>query len=124
MKTLLLLLAMMALGAAPVSSQTQDSTGPATEATPDNPQNTTQAPSTSTPAPTLENTIDATESEEAPRRQLLHWNEYHGPHFTIRFGGGFLYDFVAYSQDTQSKEQFALSPTEKLRDFRFVLGGT
>jgi phosphate-selective porin OprO and OprP len=133
MKALLLLLAMMALGAVPVLSQTQDSTGPATEATPDNPQNTTQAPSTTNntqaatqapSTPTLENTLDATESEEKPRRQLVHWNEYHGPHFTIRFGGGFLYDFAAYAQDNQSKQQIALSPGEKLRDFRFVLGGT
>ncbi len=45
-----------------------------------------------------------------PRRDLVHWNEYQGPHFTIRVGGGFLYDFSAFAQDKESKEQIAVLP--------------
>ena len=58
-----------------------------------------------------------------PRRDLVHWNEYQGPHFTIRVGGGFLYDFSAFAQDKESKEQIAMLPGEKLRDFRLIMGG-
>jgi phosphate-selective porin OprO/OprP len=53
----------------------------------------------------------------------VHWNEYEGPHFTIRVGAGFLYEFGAFAQDQQSKEQIALLPDEKLRDFRVIMGG-
>jgi phosphate-selective porin OprO/OprP len=53
----------------------------------------------------------------------VHWNEYQGPHFTIRAGAGFLVDYAAFAQDANSKEQFALSPGGKLRDFRFIMGG-
>ena len=38
---------------------------------------------------------------------------------SIRFGGGFLYDYAAYDQDANSKEQFPdLSPEWKMRDSR------
>ena len=43
------------------------------------------------------------------------WNEYEGPFFTIRVGGGFLYDGAWYSQDEESKEQFALTSQGKVR---------
>jgi phosphate-selective porin OprO/OprP len=69
-------------------------------------------------------TIDAGDSNlEEPKRKLVSWNEYEGPHFTIRASFGVLYDVTAYSQDDDSKEQFPLSPTGKVRDFRFLLKG-
>jgi phosphate-selective porin OprO/OprP len=69
-------------------------------------------------------TIEAGESAlEEPKRKLVRWNEYEGPRFTIRMGAGLLYDFAAYSQDEESKEQFPLSSTGKIRDFRFLLKG-
>ena len=52
------------------------------------------------PAPTpgaIDETIDAGEAEnKAPARALVHWNEYEGPHFSIRGGFGFLYDYAAF----------------------------
>jgi phosphate-selective porin OprO/OprP len=71
----------------------------------------------------LDETMEAGESDVEHKRQLVKWNEYRGPYFTLRFGAGFLYEFDAYSQDEQSKEQFSLMPTEKVRDFRFLLNG-
>jgi phosphate-selective porin OprO and OprP len=83
------------------------------------PQNPPQAP-----PPNLVDNEQAGESDEIeiPRR-LVHWNEYEGPYFTIRAGGGLLEDFAAYAQDDASKEQFELAPEFKLRDFRFLLRG-
>ena len=102
-----------------------------TEATADPPsgeaQNTpAQAPASTTAQPqgsppNLENTIQA--AEPLPKRDFVRWNEYQGPHFTIRAGAGFLYDFAAFAQDAVSKEQIKMLPGEKLRDFRFIMGG-
>jgi phosphate-selective porin OprO/OprP len=58
-----------------------------------------------------------------PPRKLIKWNEFEGRHTTLRFGGGFLYEYDAYSQDDSSKEQFALFPSPKLRDARFLFKG-
>nr|WP_298726482.1 porin [uncultured Steroidobacter sp.] len=70
------------------------------------------------------NTLDAAEADgPGPRRKLVTWNEYEGPYFTARLGGGFLYDYVAYAQDRDSKEQMTLRPTGQLRDFRLLLKG-
>ena len=86
---------------------------------------TSQAATPAVPTnPTLENAVDAGISQEPPRRQLVRWNEYRGPYFTIRFGAGFLVDLSAYSQDAHSKEQIAMTPGEAIRDFRFILGGS
>ncbi|HEY5759628.1 MAG TPA: porin [Steroidobacter sp.] len=69
-------------------------------------------------------TLDAAEADDpGPRRKLVSWNEYEGPYFTARLGGGLLYDYVAYSQDDDSKEQMTLRPTGQLRDFRLLLKG-
>ncbi|HEU4624501.1 MAG TPA: porin [Steroidobacteraceae bacterium] len=82
---------------------------------------TAQAPSDD---PSIDNTIDAAEAEGVgPRRQLVRWNEYEGPYFTARLGGGFLVDAVAYEQDAESREQGELSSDTGLRDFRFLLKG-
>ena len=116
----------------PVSSRAaQDATAalpsPATEQTqqtpPPNPAPGTQDTGQGSSNSTLENDIEAGEAQEEPRRKLVHWNEYHGPYFTGRFGAGFLIEMVAYAQDKESKQQFALHPEGKLRDFRFILGG-
>src|SRR5262245_4128305 len=73
---------------------------------------------------TVDDALDAAEADGAePRRQLVHWNEYKGPYFTARLGGGFLVDYSAYSQDDDSKQQMTLHPTTKLRDFRLLLKG-
>lgn len=73
-----------------------------------------------------ESTIDTTAEagEPEPRRRLVSWNEYEGPHFTIRFGAGFLYEVAGYAQDDASKEQFALEPDGKTRDFRLLFRGS
>jgi phosphate-selective porin OprO/OprP len=69
-------------------------------------------------------TLDAAEADDpGPRRKLVSWNEYEGPYFTARLGTGLLYDYVAYSQDDDSKEQMTLRPTGQLRDFRLLLKG-
>jgi phosphate-selective porin OprO/OprP len=60
---------------------------------------------------------------DEPRRQLVKWNEYEGPYFTARLGGGFLYDYAAYAQDADSKQQLSLSPASGVRDFRLLLKG-
>jgi phosphate-selective porin OprO/OprP len=59
-----------------------------------------------------------------PARKLITFNEVNGDKVTFRVGGGFLYEFAAYSQDEQSKEQFALFPMWKVRDARIVLKGS
>jgi len=61
--------------------------------------------------------------DDAPRRQLVRWNQYEGPWFTLRVGGGFLYDYAAYGQDAESKEQAQLSPAGGVRDFRLLFNG-
>ena len=72
---------------------------------------------------TLENTIDAQQSNEPPSRKLLTWNHYEGPYFTMRVGAGFLIDIAGFAQDENSKQQITMHPDERLRDFRFILAG-
>lgn len=75
--------------------------------------------------PNITNTIEAGESsDDEPGRQLVSWNEYRGPYFTLRAGGGILYDTVWYAQDQASKDQFTLVPGYKLRDARVLLRGS
>lgn len=72
----------------------------------------------------LTNTNEAAGSDgDAPRRQLVSWNEYKGPFVTARLGGGFLYDYSAYDQDEDSKAQMDLAAKADLRDFRVLLKG-
>jgi len=130
------LLAMIALLAAPRFCFTQETTTQETTGAPSNPpaeeaQKETKAP----PAPTagkapdatqgssnstLENTIEAGE-EDTPK--LVSWHEYKGRYITARFGAGLLLEANWFSQDEESKQQIALEPGYKLRDFRFILGG-
>src|SRR6185312_3284871 len=84
-------------------------------------------PDTTSPRSTLDDTIDASEMDRdighAPRK-MTRWNEYTGPYFTAKAGMGFLVDTASYAQDDASKEQIMVLPAQRLRDFRFVLGGS
>src|SRR5688500_15778811 len=74
--------------------------------------------------PAANATMVAGESEaDEPARQFVKWNEYEGPISTLRFGGGFLYDYAWYNQDDASEQQIDFSNGAKLRDFRFLLKG-
>jgi phosphate-selective porin OprO/OprP len=79
---------------------------------------------TETIQPPIDDEIDALESYnlKSPRR-LVKWNEYEGPAFTIRVGGGYLYDYVSFAQDEVSKQQIAVEDQWKLRDARVLLSG-
>src|SRR5437868_353874 len=85
--------------------------------------NLVQDPDEASANSTLEDTIDAEESSEPPRRSLVRWNEYQGPYFTARVGGGLLLEVAGFAQDHNSKRQIGMHPDQRLRDFRFVLGG-
>jgi phosphate-selective porin OprO/OprP len=81
-------------------------------------------PQPAPPPSPIDGTIEAGESEsEPPRRQLISWNEFEGPFFTIRLGAGLLFDYAAYSQDAPSEQQFDLPSDGDLRDFRLLLKG-
>lgn len=77
----------------------------------------------SPPVP-IDDTIEAGEADAVePARRLVRWNEYEGRFFTIRFGGGFLYEYAGYSQDENSKAQVDLTPEAKVRDTRVLFKG-
>jgi phosphate-selective porin OprO/OprP len=74
--------------------------------------------------PSMDDQIDAAEADrDGPRRKLVDWNRYEGPYFTLRVGVGFGYDYAAYAQDADSKEQMTLSPASGTRDFRLMFAG-
>jgi phosphate-selective porin OprO/OprP len=74
--------------------------------------------------PILDHEWDAAEADgNEPQRQLVAWNHYEGPYFTLRVGGGLLWDYAAYAQDEDSKQQMRLSPTDGFRDFRVLFKG-
>jgi phosphate-selective porin OprO/OprP len=76
------------------------------------------------PTPALDDQLDAAGADgDTARRQLVSWNQYEGPYITMRLGGGFLWDYTAYAQDENSKQQMTLSPTDGVRDFRLLLKG-
>ena len=78
---------------------TKDAPQPGGPPTPD--QNQTTTPT----SPNLVNTEEAGESDNIViPRKMARWNEYEGPHFTMRAGVGLLYEFAGYSQDKQSKQ--------------------
>lgn len=56
------------------------------------------------------------------------WRLFNGGISTIKFGGGFLYEFASYSQDAEGKRQTdslaaTLEPTFAVRDFRLTASG-
>jgi phosphate-selective porin OprO and OprP len=108
-----------------VGSQKPIATSP--NANPSSQQATALLLSTTSPSSSLDDTVDAGEMDDdidhAPR-EMARWNEYRGPYITAKAGMGFLADTAAYAQDNASKEQIMMLPDQKLRDFRFVLGGS
>jgi len=88
-------------------------------------QNAAPAASLAPQDPSIDDTIVAGESSaEDPVRKLIRWNEFDGKYISLRVGGGFLVEYDAYAQDADSKQQFRMSPTEKLRDARVLLKGS
>jgi len=74
--------------------------------------------------PTIHTEIDAAEADgDLPKSAFVKFNHYDWKRFSIRWGGGFLWDYSAYSQDDDSREQLALEPKGDLRDFRVILKG-
>ena len=71
--------------------------------------------------PTIQTNLDAAEAETNLPRATF--NEYEFRRFSLRWGGGFLYDYSTYSQDEDSKSQMNIRPLGDLRDFRFLLKG-
>jgi len=118
------------------AAQAQNTTKPPSEFPSDNLPDAGQAPTTPppqtaqvatqpSPQSSIDNSIDASEGDEdLQTHTAVPWNQYRGRHFTIRFGAGLLYEADAYAQNQQSKEQFSLLPEGKLRDFRFLIGGS
>lgn len=75
--------------------------------------------------PTITTTYDAAESDgDLPKDTIIKgFNSYDWGRFSLRWGGGFLYDYAAYSQTEDSAEQLTLRPAWDLRDFRVLLKG-
>jgi phosphate-selective porin OprO/OprP len=124
MKALLLLLAMTAFEAGQSRAQQPAHTSTVPDADPNaGPSEASEA--MGEPGHSLQNTIDATESDEPPPppRYMARFNEYRGPYITARYGAGLLLEHGAFAQDAISKEQIVMHPDERLRDFRFILGG-
>jgi phosphate-selective porin OprO and OprP len=124
MKAVLLLLAMtvFVVGQSRAQKPAQSSNGPVADPNA-GPSEASEA--RGEPGHSLQNSIDATESWETPPppRKLVRFNEYRGPYITARYGAGLLLEHGAFAQDTISKEQIVMHPEERLRDFRFILGG-
>src|SRR5215471_11301477 len=64
------------------SPQASPSPTPAPQPAPSPAPNPQPSP-TPNPNATLETTLAAGDSPDEPRRELVKWNEYHGPYFTI-----------------------------------------
>jgi len=80
--------------------------------------------SIATAGPILDDQIDAAEAEgDFPVYKANGWNEFEWDALTLRIGGGFLYDYAAYGQDDDSKQQMTLSPADGVRDFRVLIKG-
>jgi phosphate-selective porin OprO and OprP len=106
----------------------QNSTGTPSGSSSNSAQQTgTPPPSATSPVSTLDDSIDAGEMDNdidhAPRG-MAKWNEYRGPYITARAGMGVLLEIASFAQDDVSKKQIAMLPAQRLRDFRFVLGGS
>src|SRR5262249_11559959 len=137
MRTLLLLVAIMVFvtcrsagqeeAASGAGARTAQNDSPPQTATSDSISSATSPGSQIADQPnedsTLETKIDAMESDEPPERRTFKWNHYEGPYFSGRWGAGFLVEVAGYSQDDDSKRQIEMHPDERLRDFRFILGG-
>ncbi len=74
---------------------------------------------------TLSAELTAAEADAEPmRRNLLRRLEWNLGFTTFQVGGGLLFEWIAYWQDSASIKQFPnLNPQYKFRDGRFLLGG-
>src|SRR5262245_57617674 len=77
------------------------------------------------PDPSIDTRVDAAESEgDLPKDSIVKgFNSYDWGRFSLRWGGGLLYDYSAYSQTEDSAEQLTLRPKADLRDFRVLVKG-
>jgi phosphate-selective porin OprO/OprP len=111
----------------PQQDSSQKPTAASSGANPSSQETSTPPPGTAAPSSSLDDTVDAGEMDDdldhAPRG-MARWNEYRGPYFTAKAGMGFLVEVASFAQDDASKEQIKMSPDQRLRDFRFVLGGS
>jgi len=83
-----------------------------------------QSTQSATPDPTIHTDIEAAGADgDLPRSAFVKFNHYDGKRFSLRWGGGFLWDYSAYSQDEDSQEQLTLRPKSDLRDFRVLVKG-
>src|SRR5215471_15316750 len=84
-----------------------------------------QAPASgSQQPPTLDNELAAGDEDNPKQaRQLVKWNHFEGKYLSVKVGAGFLYEYDAYAQNQESKEQFSLFATPKLRDTRVWFNG-
>ena len=63
------------------------------------------------PSQPLDDTMEAGEAEaREPARSLVKWNHYEGRIFSIRMGGGVLFDYAGYSQDAGSRAAVRSQP--------------
>jgi phosphate-selective porin OprO/OprP len=84
----------------------------------------TPAPAPPPQDPTVTNRVEAAEAYgDVPKRELLSFNHFEGRWFSVRVGGGVLFDYSTYSQDEDSETQMAISPLGDLRDFRLLAKG-
>src|SRR5688572_8483152 len=73
--------------------------------------------------------LEAVTSDTVPQKwRDKRWRLFPGKISTFKFGGGFLYEFAAYSQDKTARHQMdslgeSLEPTFAVRDFRVVASG-
>jgi phosphate-selective porin OprO/OprP len=74
---------------------------------------------------TLSTELTAGEADaDRPRDRLIERLKLNLGFTTLTLGGGVLVDYAMYDQDSASREQFHLASIGKLRDWRFLLGGT
>jgi phosphate-selective porin OprO/OprP len=71
--------------------------------------------------PTIQTNLDASEIDSNPPKASF--NEYEWKRFSLRWGGGVLYDYATYEQDDASKSQMDIGPKADLRDFRVLFKG-
>lgn len=72
--------------------------------------------------PTISTRFEAAEAD-GDMPTIRAFNSYEWRRFSLRWGGGLLYDYSTYSQDDNSKSQMDVSPLDDLRDFRILLKG-
>src|SRR5882672_6947009 len=70
-----------------------------------------QEPPKTSEEPSIQTDIQAgDEDDPRAKRKFTKWNSFDGPFSSLKYGGGFLVDYAAYSQDAESKSQVRLMP--------------